>query len=122
MKIIVAVVLVVVLFVLVHLHSLARAERRAKFVNTMAVLKQSQYEPQKLTSITIYYHGFSIYPYTNRFVIAGTNYQCEFAAESEEFNKWGFLTFTTNQVFVWVDKRHGLIPLDDSPATFPPEL
>jgi hypothetical protein len=121
MKVFVAVVLVLVLLVFFLLYGLASGERRARFINTMNALKEAHYELQKYGSFTNYSRNFSVYPYTNRFVVAGTNYQCEFAIESEEFSKRGFLTITTNQVFVWIDKKHGLVPLT-TPLTYPPGL
>ena len=58
-----------------------------------------------------YKKTYEMYPYTNRFTIDGTIYQCEYAAKRAEFKDRGFLTITTNQIFVWVDRKGGLTPL-----------
>ena len=121
MKIFLAVVVVLVLLAFVLLHGLASGERRARFINTMAALKEAHYELQKDGGFTNYFRNMNVYPYTNQLSVAGTNFQCEFAVESDEFRARGFLTITTNEVFVWVDKKRGVIPLV-SPRTFPPGI
>lgn len=42
---------------------------------------------------------------TNQFTIQGKYYQCELAAECEHLTNRGFLTITTNQMFIWVDTQ-----------------
>jgi len=106
-------------FLLLFFYEAGRAETRARFINTMNDLKEAHIELQKYGAYTNQSRYETVYPYTNRFVVDGTDYQCEFAAECDEFTNRGFLTITTNKVFVWVDKKHGVIPLL-RPRTFPP--
>ena len=87
----------------------------------MNELKEAHFEFQKYGAFTNRLRGVVVYSYTNRFMIDGTNYQCEFAAESEEFRERGFLTITTNLMLIWVDKKHGMIPLGRA-RPFPPGL
>jgi type II secretory pathway pseudopilin PulG len=101
------------------LYSLASADRRARFINTMNDLKEAHFELQKYGAFTNQFHDATVYPFTNQFVIDGTNYQCEFAVECEDFTNRGFLTITTNEFFVWIDKKHGVMP-PLSLRTFPP--
>ena len=122
MKIFIGIVVVaLVAFLLVFMYGSATAERRARFINTMNDLKEAHIELQKYGAFTNHFRDASVYLYTNLFTIEGTGYQCEFAVESEAFKKRGFLTITTNEVFVWIDKKHGVIPLI-RPLTFPPGL
>jgi hypothetical protein len=121
MKIFIAAILVLALFLLVFLYGSASAERRAHFISTENALKEAHIELQKFGGFTNYFRDMNVYPYTNQLTTEGTNYQCEFAIESEEFKERGFLTITTNEVFIWVDKKRGLIPLI-KPLTFPPGL
>ncbi|MGH7952036.1 MAG: hypothetical protein ACREFE_08975, partial [Limisphaerales bacterium] len=109
---------VLVAFFFMLLYGMASADRRARFINAMACLKEAHFELQKYGAFTNQFRYETVYPYTNRFAVDGTDYQCEFAVESEDFTNRGFLTITTNEVFVWVDKKRGIMPL--SPRTFPP--
>ncbi len=114
---IVLTVLVLGLFALVY--GEASADRRAKFIATKASLMEADIELHKFGAFTNHFQDMSVYPYTNRFTIDGTDYQCEFAVECADFTNQGFLTITTNRIFVWVDKRRGLMPLV-TPRIFPP--
>jgi hypothetical protein len=57
---------------------------------------------------------------TNRYVVGGTNYWCELCGEHEEFSDRGALAITTNDIFLWVDRKHGVIPLVHN--SFPPGI
>jgi hypothetical protein len=100
------------------LYALGSADRRAKFIDIMNDLKEAHDELQKFGAFTNQFRYETVYPFTNRFVVNGTDYQCEFAVECADFTNRGFLTITTNEVFVWVDKKRGVIPLV-RPHTFP---
>jgi hypothetical protein len=121
MKTFITVVLLLTLFFLLFLYGSASAERRARFLNTKIALLEAHIELQRNGGFTNYFRDINVYPCTNQITFDSTNYQCEFAVESEEFRQRGFLTITTNGVFFWVDKKYGLIPLV-RPKTYPPGL
>lgn len=52
--------------------------------------------------------------FTNSVTIGGTNYQCAVAYEDHKFYGAGFLAATTNNVFIYLDKKRGpkLIPAE----------
>lgn len=114
-------VLLLVLFFLFFAYSYGNAYRRAKFITTMNDLHEAHIEAERDGAFTNHFKNINIYSYTNRYVVEGINYQCEFAAERAEFRNQGFLAITTNQVFVWIDKKRGVIPLIVRKTTpFPP--
>ena len=106
-------------FFLFFCYAAGRAETRARFINNMNDLLEAHVELQQYGAFTNQFRRETVYPFTNRFTIDGTDYQCEFAVECEDFTNRGFLTITTNKIFVWIDKRRGVIPLV-KPHTFPP--
>jgi hypothetical protein len=125
------VVVAVVLIMLVALfsaffHFVARGSHRARFIIAMNELREAHAELQKYGAFTNRLRDDTVYPFTNRFEIEGTVYQCEFAAiESADLyvRHRGFLKITTNEVFVWVDKERGVMPLGSGSAfRFPPGL
>ena len=119
--IVLIVLAVLVAFFFVLLYGTARGDRRARFINTMNDLREAHFELQKYGAFTNQFRYETVYPFTNQFVVDGTDYQCEFAVECEEFTNRGFLTITTNDIFVWIDKKRGVMPLGRVPAfTFPP--
>jgi hypothetical protein len=42
---------------------------------------------------------------TNMVQVAGTQYQCYAKVEGGQFGKEGILAVTTNQVFIWLDRK-----------------
>ena len=102
-----------------HRDAAGRSETRARFINNMNCLLEAHVELQQYGAFTNQFRHETVYPFTNRFTIDGTDYQCEFAVECEDFTNRGFLTITTNKTFVWIDKRRGVIPLV-KPHIFPP--
>lgn len=121
MKLFIGLSVVVVMVLLAFMEGSSSARRRARFIRTMNALKEAHVDLQQLGGFTNYFREMNIYLFTNRFIIGATDYQCEFAVETDEFRDRGFLTITTNAVFVWVDKKRGLIPLL-KPETYPPGL
>jgi hypothetical protein len=86
-----------------------RNGHRAQILEVRLWLEEAHFNHEGYTND---FHGMTIvYPYTNQFTIDGTNYQCDFAAESEVFRGRGFLATTTNGIYVWVDEKRGAIPL-----------
>lgn len=89
----------------------------------MNELQEANAELQKYGAFTNQFEGDTVYPYTNRFIIDATVYQCGLAVESVDLylRNRGILAITTNDVFVWVDKESGVMPLGSGPAfAFPP--
>ena len=89
----------------------------------MNALRQANAEIQNHGTFTNRFQGDTVYPYTNRFMIDATVYQCGLAVESVDLylKERGILAITTNDVFVWVDRERGVMPLGRGPAfTFPP--
>ena len=108
-------------FLLLFCYAAGRAETRAKFINFMNDLKQADYELRHYGSFTNQFRYSRVYACTNCYTVGGVDYWCEFCGEQEEFSNRGTLAITTNQVFIWIDKKRGVIPLlrQDSHMTFP---
>ena len=114
MKILVAIVVLVLLALLIFIFPPleSRVDHRAWLTNSKVALREADTELHKFGAFTNYYSQYiTVHSYTNRFIVDGTNYQCELAAECERLKYRGFLTITTNQIFIWVDKKGGLTPL-----------
>jgi hypothetical protein len=107
-------VLVAVAFI-TNKYNEARIDRRTKFIVPLSALKESHFAHEGYTNDSL-----TVYPYTNQFIVGGTNYQCEFAVQSDfYFEGKGFLAITTNVDYVWIDKKRGAIPLI-RPQILPP--
>ena len=105
------------------LHLAGRGSHRARFVLAMNELRRANAELQQHGAFTNRSQGDTVYAYTNRFIIDGTVYQCGLAVESVDLHlgKRGILAITTNEVFVWVDRERGAMPLGGGPAfAYPP--
>jgi hypothetical protein len=99
----------------------ARGDRRSQFVSAVNALGEAHIELHQYGEFTNYSHNMTVYPYTNQVVADGTDYQCELAVENDWLKDRGVLTITTNEVFVWIDKKRGVIPLGGLRTfTFPP--
>jgi hypothetical protein len=109
----VLIVLAAVLFWLRH--ELKISERHHDFMMSELVLEEAQLELHQDGNFERKSGLMTVYPYTNHVFFGGTNYQCElavkFAVGVSYLGDEGFLTITTNQVFVWIDKTKGVIPV-----------
>lgn len=67
-------------------------------------------------------NSYSLWETTNAVTIDGTNYHCILTVDVAFFNDHGVLNMTTNEVFIWQDKKRGpkLIPPGYRPPVFPP--
>ncbi len=94
------------------------------FINFMNDMKEADYELRHYGSFTNQFLHSKVYACTNCYTIGGTNYRCEFCGEHEWFRDRGTLAITTNQIFIWIDKKHGVIPMlrGNSHLTFPPGI
>src|ERR1700722_15836470 len=96
-----------------------RADRRSQFFRAINGLREAHTELHKSGAFTNESRSMTVYLYANRVIADGTSYQCEIAVTNDWFQNRGFLTMTTNEVFVWIDNKRGAIPLGTR-ATFPP--
>jgi hypothetical protein len=96
-----------------------RADRRSQFFSAVNGLREAHIELHQYGDFTNYSRSMTVYLYPNRVTADGSNYQCELAVTNDWFQDRGFLTITTNEVFVWIDNKRGAIPLG-ARATFPP--
>ncbi|HTY87057.1 MAG TPA: hypothetical protein VMB80_06300 [Candidatus Acidoferrum sp.] len=119
MKILIPVIVVLLALFCVLVLGLDRSERRAQFISTTSQLNDANRELQLFGVFTNHIRNARVYPYTNLFTIQGTNYQCALALECDLFRERGFLTITTNGLYVWVDKQRGLVLLG-RPRVLPP--
>jgi hypothetical protein len=107
---------------LLYIYAAGRSERIAKFINYKNDLKDAHLELHLGGSFANHYNHTVVHVFTNYYVIDGTNYQCEFVGENEDFKNWGRLAITTNQVYLWIDKKQRVTPLLNHNTTLPPEL
>jgi len=116
MKILIALVVLVVLVlaVFIIMPGESRVDRRAWLTISMGALRDADTEIHKFGAFTNHPPTSSyvrVFSYTNRLTIDGTDYQSELAAECERLTNRGFLTITTNQIYVWIDTKGRLVPL-----------
>ena len=116
---VIALLLVGLFFLLIY--GVVRSDRRSRFINTANDLKEAHLEFQKYGSFTNHSHYTKVYYYTNQVIAVGINYQCEFAADNDDFKNRGILTITTNELFVWIDNKNGVLLLtkQDNSLKFP---
>jgi hypothetical protein len=114
--------LLAILLVLVYAHG--RAEIRAKFINLMNDVKYADYELRQYGSFTNHSQYTRVYACTNRYTVGGTDYWCELCGGNGEFGDRGTLAITTNQTFLWIDNKHGVISLilQGPQMTLPPGI
>ena len=93
-----------------YIYAAGRAERNARLINFKNDLKDAQLRLREGEGLTNRYRHTRVYSFTNTFVIGGTNYYCELAAENEWFADRGPLAITTNQLFLWVGREAGAVP------------
>lgn len=105
------------------LRFVGKGSHRSRFIIAMNALRQASAELQKGGTFTNQFQNDRVYPYTNRFIVGATVYQCVLAVESVDLHlrNRGLLAITTNDVLVWIDRERGVMPLGTGPAlTFPP--
>ena len=120
MLIAIAVALISVL--LIFLYGSARAEARSRFINFMNALKEAHWELRHYGAFTNHFRHSTVTACTNSYFLRGTNYQCEFRGDPEEFRDRGFLAITTNELFLWIDRKTGAAALLQHGRTFPPGI
>jgi hypothetical protein len=108
------------------LYAARTGSHRARFSIAMTALREANAQLQKNGAFTNQRpHDDKVYPFTNRFIIDGTVYQCRLAVESVDLylRDRGLLTITTNDIILWVDKERGAVPLGSGSAfKFPPGI
>jgi hypothetical protein len=123
--IVLTVLAVVVALLGIFLFNAAIGTHRARFSIAVTKLREANAQLQKHGAFTDRPHDDKVYPFTNRFSIDGTTYQCQLAVESVDLylRDRGLLTITTNDIIVWIDKERGAVPLGSGSAfRFPPGL
>jgi hypothetical protein len=124
--IVLTVLAVVVALLGLFLFSASKGSHRARFLIAVNKLREASAQLQKHGAFTNQFpHDDKVYPFTNRFSIDGTAYQCQLAVESVDLylRDRGLLAITTNDTIIWVDKERGAVPLGSGSAfRFPPGL
>ena len=82
------------------------------FTSMKVTLKDADSQLHELGAFTNNDKYIAVHSYTNQFLINGTNYQCELAAECARLRDLGFLTTTTNRDLVWIDARGRRTPME----------
>ena len=123
-KIIITAIMLGTLFVLLMFCSLAygRSLRLSRVMIGRSVLKQAQ---QQLTEAGRVEPNDSWQPFvfTNDVRIAGVTYRCSVATHLAGFDDEGIFAMTTNETFIWVDKKRApkIIPMSGYRPRFFPE-
>jgi hypothetical protein len=118
MRTIIVICLLVVAYLL-FMSALARSQRRAVVVNTKSALLSSYVDFKTDGTLTNSWSTrYHVHPYTNHYVIGGTDYQCVLAADSWDYQGLSnLLVLTTDKAFLYVDP-HGAVPLSDMPPGY----
>lgn len=122
MKLFTVIGVLLLALVLFYLYAAGRSDRVAKFISFRNDLKDAHLQLKLNGGFTNHSKYTRVYAWTNEYAIGGTNYQCEFAGENGEFTSRGTLAITTNEVFLWIDKKGGVVPLIRRNTALPPGL
>ena len=120
MKLVIAIGMLMLALVVFYLYAAGRSDRIAKFITFRNDLKNAHLQLKLHGGFTNHFNYTRVYAWTNEYAIGGTNYQCEFAGENEEFANRGTLAITTNEVFLWINKTGGVFPLIRRDTALPP--
>ena len=115
----IAILALLLITFLAFVPALARSERRAVVVNTKGALLSSYVDLQAKGVLTntwsVRHH---VRPYTNRYVLDGTVYQCVLAADSWDYQgASNLLALTADKTFLYIDQRRA-IPLQHMPPGY----
>lgn len=96
--------------------------RAAGFIEGKGALKMAYKHYLEHGYATNFGNSYQLWETTNTVTIGGTNYHCVLTVDVAKFNDHGVLSMTTNEVFIWQDKKRGakLIPPGYRPPVFPP--
>ena len=114
--------LFLVLIAFSHIHM--RAMRRARIWNDRVILSMSYRNFAQNGVVTNYGGSTQPYIYTNVVAVGGSNYPCILAIGHPFYGGQGILAMTTNQVFIWLDRKRGAKIIDDAyePPLFSPRF
>jgi hypothetical protein len=117
--VVIAAVLLLIAAFLTFMPALARSQRRAMAVNAKSTLLSAYADIKTDGALTnswsLRYH---VRPYTNRYVIDGTVYQCVLAADSWDYQGAdNLLALTTKEAFLYIDP-HGAVPVGHLPPGY----
>lgn len=96
--------------------------RAAGLMEGRGALRMAYEHYQEHGYTTNFGNAYDLWETTNTVTVDGTNHQCFLTVDVAKFYDHGVLSMTTNEVFIWQDKKRGakLIPLGYRPPTFPP--
>ena len=97
------------------------ALRRSGMIFAQNSLKQAQMELDETGKVEAF-GSAKPFLFTNQVVVDGNVYQGSVAIRINRFEDEGFLVMSTNEVFIWIDKKHGskIIPASNyMPNLFP---
>jgi hypothetical protein len=95
------VLLVLVVFLRAHDHSL----RRATVVNSVNELLASERALREGGLLTNFNRGFRVFHYTNAVIVDRTSFQCSLAVESDLTRDVGFVAVATDGTVLWNDRE-----------------
>ena len=96
---------------LYYLHELDKSLRRARSIHARNYLLVTLQTLERTGQFTNVWPEQHIYPFTNHFVLDGSNYQCVVAIDSWDKKPGTVLAITTNKAFVLIGEKEGPVPL-----------
>lgn len=121
--IIITAIVLAVIFAFLMFFSLSYGQslRRSGVMLARSVLKQAQH--QFVQTGRVEPNGsWKPFIFTNQITVDGVTYQCSVATPIVRFDEEGVLAMTTNEIFIWVDKKRPpkIIPVSGyRPRYFP---
>jgi hypothetical protein len=97
-----------------YLYQLDKSVRRARSVHAKNSLLVTLQTLERTGQFTNKWPELHIYPFTNRFVFDGSNYECVIAIDSWDKKPGTVLAVTTNKAFVLIGEKEGPVPLIES--------
>jgi len=94
-----------------YLYQLGKSVRRARSVHARNSLLVTLQTLERTGHFTNEWPELHIYPFTNRYVLDGSNYQCVVAIDSWDKKPSTALAVTTNKTFVLIGEKEGPFPL-----------
>lgn len=82
-----------------------RSLRRAEVYNSISELLSSENRWRQNGSLTNGNPGFTVYPFTNRVTVSGTNFQCVMAVKAERIESFGFMALAADGTVLWIDRE-----------------
>ena len=106
MKIFTAIIALLVLVFLAYAYFHSKSIDRSHLIHSVNELLVAQKRFREDGFITNQNRGFRVYSFTNHITVGNTEFVGELAVASPILSKLGHLVATTNDVLIWVDKKH----------------